>query len=320
MKKVIILWHNGGRLANQLWLYASVLSYCTENNYKLDNFSFFEYYKYFNLKPSNKFIYYLFFKPFVLFQPAKKVLNFLDKRLYNYIFKKCYLLYVFFISLFCKKSVIEAKHISSNLKICYLPPSDNSNQFFLDFDKKKSGRIFLKGWLFRNPLGIEKYREEIIEVLKPKDIYYNSAFDFVKPFKERFDNIIGVHIRKGDYRDIKNLYFSEEEVNIFLQELIKNFNFNLGKTCFVICSDEKVDKEVFNKDLNIIISDKNLVEDMLILSLCDKIIGSDSTFGSFAAYLGNKPIIVFDKNGIDWNYYIDKTKFFQNKKCTMSCF
>lgn len=53
MKKLIILNHNLGRLANQLWQYASVYAYALENGYEVENLAFFEYRKYFpNLPPS----------------------------------------------------------------------------------------------------------------------------------------------------------------------------------------------------------------------------------------------------------------------------
>ena len=45
-KKIIILWHNGGRLANQLWLYISVYAYALEKKYDLENHTFFEYSEY----------------------------------------------------------------------------------------------------------------------------------------------------------------------------------------------------------------------------------------------------------------------------------
>ena len=38
-----------------------------------------------------------------------------------------------------------------------------------------------------------------------------------------------------------------------------------------------------------------MIEDLLTLSMCNEIIGSNSTFGSLAAYLGNIPFFVFDR-------------------------
>ncbi len=53
MKKLIVLNHNMGRLANQLWQYISVYAYALENKYDVENLAFFEYRKYFpSLPPS----------------------------------------------------------------------------------------------------------------------------------------------------------------------------------------------------------------------------------------------------------------------------
>ena len=61
-KKVIILQHNGGRLANQLWPFVSIYAYCLENNFELDNYCFFEYTRYFSIKIQNRLIDWVFFK------------------------------------------------------------------------------------------------------------------------------------------------------------------------------------------------------------------------------------------------------------------
>ena len=53
------------------------------------------------------------------------------------------------------------------------------------------------------------------------------------------------------------------------------------------------------------------------VTLYDVIIGSDSSFGAFAAYYGNIPHIVFNKKSMDWAYYRNNQKYFQNKYCTL---
>ena len=77
-----------------------------------------------------------------------------------------------------------------------------------------------------------------------------------------------------------------------------------------------LEKDKF-EGLNTRISDKNLIEDFLILSMTDVILGSDSSFGNLASYFGNIPHLVFQKEKMNWNYYLDKKKYFENKYCTM---
>ena len=47
MKKIVILKHGGGELANQLWNYVSIYAYSLECGAKITNASFFEYHYYF---------------------------------------------------------------------------------------------------------------------------------------------------------------------------------------------------------------------------------------------------------------------------------
>ncbi|HRI35785.1 MAG TPA: hypothetical protein PK765_01640 [bacterium] len=49
-KTVSILYHNNGRLGNQLWLYASVLAYAFHEGCSVENPSFFEYARYFRME------------------------------------------------------------------------------------------------------------------------------------------------------------------------------------------------------------------------------------------------------------------------------
>ena len=74
---------------------------------------------------------------------------------------------------------------------------------------------------------------------------------------------------------------------------------------FMICSDEKIAETHF-EGLNYTICNGNLVEDLFTLASCDAIIGSNSTFGAWASYYGNIPLIVFERDQIDWEYYKNK--------------
>jgi hypothetical protein len=55
MNTIVILDGKEGRLANQLWLYASVYGYCLEKKYACKNYSFFKYNKYFKINTLNWF-------------------------------------------------------------------------------------------------------------------------------------------------------------------------------------------------------------------------------------------------------------------------
>jgi ADP-heptose:LPS heptosyltransferase len=116
--------------------------------------------------------------------------------------------------------------------------------------------------------------------------YFNKIIDRKVP---KIQKTIGVHIRFGDYKGTA----SETNIDYYLNiiNLIKNKYGNRYK--FNLFSDAK------DSELTIILNNSSAekvffgdaLSDMLALSKCDLIIGSDSTFGAMAAFLGNTSII-----------------------------
>lgn len=320
-KKIIIFKHpKGCRLANQLWNFVSIYAYCLENGCECRNYSFFEdknqgegrlnstesYYQYFNF-PNSKYLNFLF-----------KLNLFLNKISNKF---RLYYRYVNFIERY-----EENKILSDNESVFYLPPSGNKNlEQMAKLSKLKNIKnkaIYFNGWMFRNPKGIEKHRKEIIEYFKPKKSILKYVNNFIKPARDNYKHIVGVHIRQRDYKKLfenGRYYFNEKEVRRILDEYLNFLGKPKNDIIFLICSDEAVEKSNF-EGLNYIICNGNAVQDLFTLASCDIIIGSDSTFGSWASYYGNIPIIIFERNGIDWDYYKSKDmkKYFENKKCALT--
>ncbi len=179
-------------------------------------------------------------------------------------------------------------------------------------------KIFLCNWFFRNPHGLSKYHQEITNYFKPKKEIQNKNKKIIDNLRLNYKYIVGVHIRQGDYKkEFKKgkLYFNEKEINIILNRYLEKFEKNTKETCFIICSDENVELSHF-AGLNVIKNNGNAIEDLFLLAKTDVIIGANSTFGAFASYYGNIPFIVFQKNNIDWKYYINKKNYFENKYLT----
>lgn len=304
-KKVIILNHNGGRLANQLWLFISIYAYCLEKGYKLENLTFWEYSSFYNFKCSNFFINIVFFKSY----------SFLCKilpRKPTYTFRKLYSYFVKLIEKFYHSNIIYAFDSEHDDRLIYLPPSDSRSKPDLLDDKNK---VYTIGWLFRNPFGIKKYHKEIVEYFRPKAKIINKVKNSVLPLREKFKNLVGIHIRQGDFKLVEKLYFNQREIKNIIDSYILNYQIDKKNTCFVICSDDLVNEEIF-KDYNIYLNHGNPVEDLITLASTGIIIGPDSTFGAFAAYYGNIPFVVYQRNGVDWEYYKNKSEYFENKYCT----
>lgn len=288
-KEIIILRHNGGQLGNQLLLYTSVYAYCLEKDYKCTNYSFYEYNKYFKFKTPNFWVW--------IFEKLSEV-KFYRRRVIVYLIYK----YTSYLLQILKKGLVIKEDPADFI---YLPPTSTNNTKHQKIIKRIEDSsykiIYTDGWIFRNPVGLKKYHDQIIKIFKPKKEMIQKANRFINRIKK--DNfLVGVHIRQGEYKSKKfaggRLYFYEKEVTAILRSYLKKENRNPEKVLFVLCSDGPLDISHF-AGLKIQIGIGHMIEDLITLSLCNTIIGSNSTFGSFAAYYGNLPFFIFDrKNGL----------------------
>src|SRR3989339_259313 len=242
MKKIIILNKpKGCRLANQLWNYISIYAYSLEIGARCVNFCFYEnkkdqitgvrsydnYYKYFNI-PNHKII--------SLIVNLNTIINRLSQKLRP-------------LNRYVKYIKNKNKIICSGEEMAfYLEPTKNNSII-----NNKTTKIYFDGWMFRNPKGIEKYRREIIKYFAPKEKFIKKIESKINKLKSKYNHIVGVHIRKGDYKVFLGgkLYFDDREINKILQEYLKEFNKDKDKTCFLACSDEKINMDKF-PGLNII--------------------------------------------------------------------
>lgn len=315
MKRIVILWHNGGRLANQLWLAISAYAYCLDRGYRYENHCFFEYADQFGIHSGDWFIDLFYYRPYRL---VKKYFPALLRDQHDNLFRKYYKLYVKTIELL-RRNYISFARDDGKGSVRYLPPSANSDEDLTAFEKTKQKILYLEGWLFRNPKGIEVHRNEIVKFFRPNKSIVQSVEKTLAPLRKHYESVVGVHIRKGDYQSeafAKNFLFGDEEVATILDQYLSAFGKDKEKTCFFICSDGSINVSAFN-GLHVAISKGSATHDLFALAAADGIIGSDSTFGAFASYYGDVPFIVLRKEGIDWDYYKDRQGYFENKYCTM---
>ena len=308
MKKIVILQTSGNELANQLWNYASIYAYTLERGYKLENPSFFEYGNYFLIPPPNLFFKTLFFAPFTNYTGRKDAFR-------RKIWRKLYFWYARTILWFLGRHSITYKDTDN--KPYYLAPTKESEGRLSELEKREKN-IYFDSWLFRNPTGLEKYRKEIGQYFRPRDDIDSFVASQTKDLRTRYQTIVGIHIRQGDYEVWRGgAYLIEQKrARKIIEEYLAVFEKNKEKTCFIITSDGPIDTEEF-AGLNVVVSKNNAVADLFLLASTDVIIGSNSTFGAFASYYGNIPFIVMQKEKIDWEYYKGKDSFFENKYCDM---
>jgi len=111
-----------------------------------------------------------------------------------------------------------------------------------------------------------------------------------KSVRAKFEIIIGVHIRYGDYKiwNEGKYYYSLGQYHLLMLN-IKRIFLNRSIT-FFISSNEVIDLSVF-KDCNCFnIPDSTSTKDLYGLGICNYIIGPPSTFSGWASYYGNTPL------------------------------
>ena len=311
MKKIIILQTSGNELANQLWNYASIYAYTLKRGYKLENPSFFEYGNYFLMPAPNPLFKAAFFSPFTNYTGRKSAFR-------RKIWRKLYFWYARTVLWFFGEHSIAYKDADN--KPYYLPPTKESSGRLSELEKEKKD-IYFDSWLFRNPVGLEKYHKEIRRYFQPRNNISSFVASQIKNLRTRYQTIVGIHIRQGDYEVWRGgaYFITQQRVREIIDEYLSTSGKQREKTCFVITSDGPVDEKYFSS-LNTVISKGDAVTDLFLLASTDIIIGSNSTFSAFASYYGNIPFIVMQKEQMDWIYYSDKKSYFENKYSTFVCY
>lgn len=306
MKKIVILKHSEGELANQLWNYISIYAYGLESGVRVKNPSFFEYHPYFHFIESESILTKLFS---LWFRSSIKRRTSFRNRVWRFVHK----VYAKIMTTFHEKAIVSTENKTSQ-KI-YLPPTKS----IVVPDTKT---LYFIGWLFRNPDGLEKYRQKLIHDFRPQENIHDKIDDIVRLLKKQnpgVEKMIGIHIRQGDYAQFKNgaYVISQERAREIVDEYIQKSNIDISKTLFIITSDGEIKPEIFS-GLTVYISKENAVTDLFLLAQTQTIIGSDSSYGAFASWYGNTPHIIMTQAPIDWDYYTGKTHFFENKYCTLA--
>ncbi len=306
MKSIIIFKYGDGELANQLWNYVSIYAYGLEKGVPVFNPSFYEYHSSFKfLEEENGMVKSM----------AKLFEDYFGRKQKNWkkFWRKIYRIYPFYIYLTQKSRIISSDKSSNS--VVALPPTGNIETFR---QKEDQNKVYFDGWLFRNPVGLNKYRKEIISAFCPRDKIVEKVHNRIAELAAKYEKIVGIHIRQGDYVTFKDGHYliPADRVRTIIDEYIKRNSVIINKTVFVIASDGPIEPKII-QGLNCHISKENAVTDLFLLSACDVVIGSNSSFGDFAAWYGNIPHIIMTKETIDWEYYDSKKEYFENKFCTM---
>lgn len=162
---------------------------------------------------------------------------------------------------------------------------------FRNVSKKKNRLLYVKGWKDRcSPSYIKEHFSTIKHLFEPPP---NIIHLVQGHFAEKKDKlIIGVHIRRGDYRTHKNgrFYYEDSVYSKAMNELSSYFNSMGIRVCFLLCSNEPISEELVSLFETIDLPDRSQIIDLYALSCCHYIIGPPSTYSQWASFIGKVPI------------------------------
>lgn len=154
---------------------------------------------------------------------------------------------------------------------------------------------YVKGWynFDKNNILIRKYQDLMIKKYTLKKNYYKNNPLFLKMLSldKSKTILIGVHIRRGDYKKWNNgkYYFKDEQYRTYMRKMKKEINIHINKKCiFIIFSNEKTS---FEESDTLWISKNTWYLDHFLMGQCDYLIGPPSTFTVWASYIGKTKYI-----------------------------
>jgi len=178
-----------------------------------------------------------------------------------------------------------------------------SSQFYHFVESEKGKRMgFIKGWgsclpEFMRPLWDNKaLMEQVHQIFKPNnDITQTVSQNFSKHFNTASEVIIGVHIRRGDYKDwLGGKYYYSNKVYMqqmhHLQEL-----FSPKQVRFFCATNEPLPTDIIEEFRPLLIPDATAAHDLYGLALCDYLIGPPSTFSQWASFYGRVPLYLIEE-------------------------
>ncbi|MBC5772974.1 alpha-1,2-fucosyltransferase [Pontibacter sp. KCTC 32443] len=277
--------YKAGQLANRLFYFSHFISNSIEYNYKLINPSFDEYNKFFTSTSINEFgnldISISLTNNTTIDTLIRKSINVLHKVAFPPL-KNAFGYRFHDIKEYDDRSDLEKYNDRS---ICF----DMNDADFVESAKNKV--VFIDGWLYRDFKNFSKHSPALREIFTPLPEYMDQVQEIINKCKTLGDTIVGVHLRRGDFKDFNNgkWYYEDETYYKKMLEVEQELAAKGRRCVFLMCSNEKINKNNF-KGLPIVNESRHYIVDLYVLSQCDYLIGPPSTYSMWASFYGEVPL------------------------------
>ncbi|MFN8430885.1 MAG: hypothetical protein U0V04_12990 [Spirosomataceae bacterium] len=250
---MIFLKDKTGSLGNNLFEFGTFLAKSLHDNQWLINFHFRNNRKYFN--------------------GTNHLANFKYKVFLGFGFNVINRLISFFILKIVKFQRLENYNSPFDLKSINFKNKNilKAGNWFTDFDTFYSNADQLRAFFSLTPASQAVVNNHIASISEPEAL------------------LVGVHIRRGDYKDFLGgqFYFEIDTYKKMMDQVLGIFPDK--KLKFLISSDESFSTDDFS-GFNTCFTPNHYVYDMYCLAACDYIIGPPSTYTMWASFYGKVPI------------------------------
>jgi hypothetical protein len=196
------------------------------------------------------------------------------------------------------KSFLFSSSKKRPMRLCRAPFSFLRSGAFpageIGFDNPRVSRaeqaaiFMLIGWRFRDAMALTKHRALVRQIFTPRENYREVIADHILPFKAKYDQVVGVHLRRGDYRTFRDgkYIYSDEIYRRLMRDMAAQLS---GRTGFLLVSDDPISLAAF-KGFNVQACVGHELIDLYSLAGCDYVMGPPSTYSAWAAFYGSVPL------------------------------
>ncbi|MEN7546895.1 alpha-1,2-fucosyltransferase [Rapidithrix thailandica] len=263
---MLILRDCPGKLCNRMWAYSFFIAFALKHRLQLI-IPFFDRYKFY-FENLNRY-------PYVVFTFSKN--KFMDK-----VLTKCFQK--------LERLLASASTMNGKLGVIYL--EDNGSIPAL-LKATRSKVVLINSWAYlKDTQAMMSYSRMIRILFQPKENYRRKAERILTMARLQSDVLIGIHVRRGDYKAFMNgnYYYEIADYHRVMSEVQEDFNQCGKKVSFFISSDEPISLNLC-KGMNCYwIENSHVIEDLYALSQCNLILGPPSTYSMWASFWGEKPI------------------------------
>ena len=276
----VIVFQNYGRLGNRLHTHANVLAWCMNNGYGVLNLSFIPYSQHF--QPNHKFSSYMYCR---------------SSNLSSIFFQ------ISFIQSLLEKICRSNKWLKRLSWFVETIDSDDctsiNEQELNKLISKPNKLIIIRSWDINCPVSLIEHKDKVKKILAHNLRSKFRAESCIRNLSREYSTLIGVHARRGDYRDYLGgiHYHSWKDYKKWISETKILFEDQMIQSVgFLLCSDEHPTPDTFGSLPVHFIPEPEIICDLHALSLCDYNFGPPSSFGTWISWYGDVPRLVIQKD------------------------